>query len=155
MLDYHSARFRCVSTLASVVLITHLLRTDYTTAGEFTCGGRLKYAIRLNMRIYLVGGALFLVGILIVATQNRLSSDETGFLLACIANVFGLVLVVVLLGELLSSRFKPTRFLVILAGAGYGVVELPRSLWRQGADRRVRLQRVLSNLPAHANDVRL
>lgn len=84
---------------------------SYNEAGGFTRGARLKYALRVNLKFYGAAGVLFVAFLLYVLIRKRLTRDELVGFLVCLANVGGLLLVVLLLG--------------------YGLVEVPRRLWHR------------------------
>ncbi|CAH6418339.1 LMBR1-domain-containing protein [uncultured virus] len=82
---------------------------DYYKAGAFTFGGRLWYAIKANLKLYLGGAVASVVLLTYIATAQRLSVDALLGMVVCMTNAFGLSLVVALLG--------------------HGLVAIPRALW--------------------------
>jgi len=119
-----------LSQLCSWIIIP--IVADYHHAGEFTVRGRLKAAIRFNSLFYLTAGCVLLVVLVIVVAQTGMGHEQLLFALTCTAHIGGLAL--------------------MIFAEGYGVVELPRALWRASGDREVRLRRVLAKLADVAHE---
>lgn len=95
-------------------LITWLLlpiAQEYELAGEFEWKAKLKRSLLNNLIIYglfgVVGGAMLVYLIF----RGNFNLTELMSILAAVSNVFGMVLVVVLLS--------------------HGIVEIPKKLWRE------------------------
>ena len=83
----------------------------YVLSGSFTVTGRMRSALRRLWRFWLVVGCLAIAGVLIAAAWGKLHLSTLPQLIVLLSNTYGLVAVVVLLG--------------------YGLVEVPRVLWRR------------------------
>lgn len=79
---------------------------EYHVAGHFTFTKKLFDAIKANLKIYIIIGVILAIGIAILAATKGVTS---AFLLA-IGNFYGMFLIVVMVG--------------------YGLVEIPASIWR-------------------------
>jgi hypothetical protein len=88
------------------------LMQEYVLSGAFTVGGKVKQSLRNNVIFFAVLGVLFgaFLGYLVLA-QSMTGSKLVGFLQG-LANVWGLFVLMCLLG--------------------YGLVEVPRGLWHKG-----------------------
>ncbi|KAH7622239.1 putative G-protein coupled receptor-associated protein LMBRD2B [Nannochloris sp. 'desiccata'] len=83
----------------------------YVLSGSFTVSGRLKSAARRLWRFWIIVGVLAIAGILFAAAWGKLHIDTLPQLIVLLSNTYGLVAVVALLG--------------------YGLVEVPRVMWRR------------------------
>jgi hypothetical protein len=84
---------------------------NYCISGSFTVIGRFKEAFQRLWRFYLIIGSLAAVGIIVAAVTGHLFLGTLPQLVVALSNAYGLIAVVVLLG--------------------YGLVEVPRVLWRR------------------------
>lgn len=84
---------------------------SYCLSGAFTILGRLRSALRRMWRFYLVIGGLAIAGVLVAAAFRRLNLETLPQLIVTLSNTYGLVAIMALLG--------------------YGLVEVPRVLWRR------------------------
>lgn len=98
------------STQLLTWLIIPILQ-NYSDAGDFTVLGRLKTAIRRLWVFYLVIMVLSIVGIVVAWSYGRLTLSTLPELIITMSNTFGLIVVIGLLG--------------------YGLVDIPRVLWRR------------------------
>jgi hypothetical protein len=86
---------------------------EYADSGAFTVWAKVRWSLRQNLLFMLFASALGAFGIFVLIASNRLSVDSlVGFAIAA-SNALGLCLVLLLLG--------------------YGLVELPRKIWRLGS----------------------
>ena len=83
----------------------------YSISGAFTVAGRIRSSLRRLWKFYLIVGGLSIAAILVAAGFGRLHLTTLPQLIVTLSNTYGLVAVVALLG--------------------YGLVELPRVLWRR------------------------
>ena len=83
---------------------------EYADSGAFTVWEKIKWSLRQNLLFLLFAGSIGCFGVLVLLASHRLTFDSLiGFAIAA-SNAFGLCLVLLLLG--------------------YGLVELPRKIWR-------------------------
>lgn len=83
----------------------------YVEAGDFTFFGRVRSSIKDNFLFYIIMGSLGFIGLLIVAATRGFEKKALpGFAIA-LANTFGLLVVVLLLG--------------------YGLVAVPKYVWQR------------------------
>lgn len=86
---------------------------EFADSGAFTRWERTKWSLRQNALFLLFAGSCGAFGILVLLASHRLTVDSLlGFAIAA-SNAFGLCLVLLLLG--------------------YGLVDLPRKIWRLAA----------------------
>eukprot|EP01112_Ceratiomyxa_fruticulosa_P024183 TRINITY_DN969_c0_g1_i4.p1 TRINITY_DN969_c0_g1~~TRINITY_DN969_c0_g1_i4.p1 ORF type:complete len:675 (-),score=88.51 TRINITY_DN969_c0_g1_i4:108-2132(-) len=86
---------------------------SYWLAGDFTRGERMIRSLKENVILYIVmavAGVVFILGLLIA---KQLQKEQLMSLIMALANAYGLVLVVVLMG--------------------YGLVDIPRYLFKMGS----------------------
>jgi len=84
---------------------------EYYAAGEFTTQDKLKAALRMNLRYYVIVGTVLTLVIIAVAFKEGFQPAKiSGFLIAA-TNCYGMSLVVVM--------------------TGYGIVQVPRSIWNR------------------------
>ena len=83
----------------------------YVLSGSFTITGRIRSAFRRLWRFWLVVGILTVLGVALAAAWGKLNLSTLPQLIVLLSNTYGLVAVVALLG--------------------YGLVEVPRVLWRR------------------------
>ena len=84
---------------------------NYCLSGAFTVLGRLIDAIKELWRFYVIIGLVSVVGIMIAAFLDKLKLSTLPQLVITLSNAYGLLVIVGLLG--------------------YGLVEVPRVLWRR------------------------
>ena len=88
---------------------------DFKMAGEFTRWGRLRYAVRAQLRFYgWLAAAIVVVAFVLVFTQGFKASFVQDALVAA-ANIYCALLIVLMLG--------------------FGLVNVPRKLWRASSPR--------------------
>lgn len=87
------------------------LLQNYCLSGAFTVAARLRWAARKLWRFWLVMIALVAAGVLLAVALGRLQLSTLPQLVVLLSNTYGLVAVLGLLG--------------------YGLVEVPRVLWRR------------------------
>eukprot|EP00808_Paulinella_micropora_P008354 g33542.t1 len=87
------------------------LMQAYIEAGDFTFLGRCWSALVENVIYYLVVGVIFIGFLIYISFTEGLSGGETLHFAVTLGNIWGITVSVLLLG--------------------YGLVELPRSLWRK------------------------
>lgn len=106
--------WQCLYWYTFVAMITILpFHQEYADCGEFTVWGKVKWSVRQNFTFLVSMSIAGVVGILILLASHRLSVGSIlGFAIAA-SNALGLTLVLFLLG--------------------YGLVEIPRDLWRKGS----------------------
>ena len=83
---------------------------EFIAAGDFTACGRLRTAVRVNVVFYLAVGVLGVAALAYVLIAYGLALGELLAMVISLANTYGLVLVVLLMG--------------------YGAAEVPKALWR-------------------------
>jgi len=83
----------------------------YVLSGSFTITGRLKSAARRLWRFWFIVGVLAIAGVILAAAWGKLHINTLPQLIVLLSNTYGLVAVVALLG--------------------YGLVEVPRVMWRR------------------------
>ena len=83
----------------------------YVLAGAFTVLGRLQFALKRLWVFYAVIGVLALVGIGAAVAAGKLRLGTLPGLVFTLSNTYGLIVIIALLG--------------------YGLVEIPRILWRR------------------------
>jgi hypothetical protein len=83
----------------------------YVLSGSFTVSGRLKSAARRLWRFWIIVGVLAIAGVLLAAAWGKLHINTLPQLIVLLSNTYGLVAIVALLG--------------------YGLVEVPRVMWRR------------------------
>lgn len=83
----------------------------YVLSGSFTVSGRIRSALRRMWRFWLVVVCLTVLGVALAAAWGKLNISTLPQLIVLLSNTYGLVAVVALLG--------------------YGLVEVPRVLWRR------------------------
>eukprot|EP01028_Stygiella_incarcerata_P006570 TRINITY_DN267_c4_g1_i1.p1 TRINITY_DN267_c4_g1~~TRINITY_DN267_c4_g1_i1.p1 ORF type:complete len:638 (-),score=136.77 TRINITY_DN267_c4_g1_i1:131-2044(-) len=88
------------------------IHSSYLMAGEFVYVRRLWRAVKENLILYLIIGAVVGALLFYVAIKNSLGHREVIGLCIASSNAFGLLIVITLLG--------------------YGLVEWPRSYWHKG-----------------------
>eukprot|EP01063_Lacrimia_lanifica_P024887 TRINITY_DN3269_c1_g1_i2.p1 TRINITY_DN3269_c1_g1~~TRINITY_DN3269_c1_g1_i2.p1 ORF type:complete len:587 (+),score=222.68 TRINITY_DN3269_c1_g1_i2:131-1891(+) len=100
--------FWCTQLLSWVVLP---ILQEYCVSGDFTVRGRVVTAIKENLKLYLVMGAVLgtlLLYLAFVSKEGITLANCVGIAVAA-SNAFGLLLIILFLG--------------------YGLAQLPRSLW--------------------------
>ncbi|KAJ2958251.1 hypothetical protein NQZ79_g6117 [Umbelopsis isabellina] len=82
----------------------------YVNAGEFTVGAKLRYAVSINLKFYLVYAIVAVVGLVYLIIGNGYTTRDKlqGYVMA-MANSWGLLLAIIFMG--------------------YGLVAVPRKLW--------------------------
>jgi len=93
---------------------------DFYANGAFTFKRRLISSVRFNVKFYLIAGVALLIFMIAKMIASRLTITEVGAFIMCLANTWGLLLLVLLMG--------------------YGLVEVPRNLWYSG-NRNIALKR--------------
>jgi len=88
------------------------LHQGYVDAGDFTRLGRLRTSIKENLILYALCAVLGVIAILFLLSYGRLDAASLGGFLVALSNAFGI-----------------TTGLVLV---GYGLVEVPKTLWRSG-----------------------
>lgn len=78
-------------------------------SGAFSARGRIMFAFKANLITYVIMGLLFGAFLIYVALVGSVSFQDIPGFVVCVGNTWGLFLIVLLLG--------------------YGLVEIPRSLW--------------------------
>eukprot|EP01065_Artemidia_motanka_P011338 TRINITY_DN1608_c1_g1_i4.p1 TRINITY_DN1608_c1_g1~~TRINITY_DN1608_c1_g1_i4.p1 ORF type:complete len:593 (+),score=204.82 TRINITY_DN1608_c1_g1_i4:64-1842(+) len=79
------------------------------SAGEFTARGRLRGAVKENLKLYVIMGVVFTVLGVYITIRSSLSASELMNVVIAASNAFGLLCIILFLG--------------------YGLAELPRMLW--------------------------
>lgn len=93
-------------TWAAIPILQH-----YTLSGAPTVIGRLCYALNNMWKFYVIVGILAVLGILTAAAFGKLQLSTLPQLIVTFSNTYGLVAIMALLG--------------------YGLVEVPKVLWRR------------------------
>eukprot|EP00045_Choanoeca_perplexa_P005641 m.47452 g.47452 ORF g.47452 m.47452 type:complete len:696 (+) comp13225_c0_seq1:95-2182(+) len=107
------------SSQALAWLALPLLQT-YLLAGDFTPWQKFKTSVRANALAYISIGVITAVLLVYIAIKKHLTASGLEQIIIAAANTWGLLLVVLMLG--------------------YGVVDIPRLLWRRASvDRTLRL----------------
>lgn len=88
----------------------------YAISGAFSVLGRIGTSLRRLWLFYLIIGALSVLGVLIALAAGRLQLSTLPKLIVTLSNTYGLIVIIALLG--------------------YGLVELPRILWRRSFPER-------------------
>ena len=103
----------CTYQLPSINQSTNLRSRpqEYYAAGQFTPKARLLQSLRANLKFYSILGAPILVFIIYIVASKTVSFKELIPFVLTLANTFGLCLIFLMMG--------------------YGLVEVPRSLWRE------------------------
>ncbi|GAB5369383.1 hypothetical protein AAMO2058_001399800 [Amorphochlora amoebiformis] len=83
----------------------------YYDVGDFTSWGKLRAALRGNLRFYAIWGVLLIGFLIFLAVREDMSGQGVLGFAICLSNTWGLTLYVLLLG--------------------YGLVEIPRTFWYQ------------------------
>ncbi|EDQ90121.1 uncharacterized protein MONBRDRAFT_18680 [Monosiga brevicollis MX1] len=92
----------------------------YFTAGDFTPAQKLKTALRANAVTYVSLGVIAAILLIYIAIRNDLDSAGLEQIIIAASNTWGLLMVVLMLG--------------------YGVVDIPRLMWRRAdIERTLRL----------------
>lgn len=89
------------------------LSQGYQTAGDFTFFRKMGTALFMHVRTYIVFGIAGGAILLYLLISGSLTSENAPVVLVVLSNLWGLFLVIVLLG--------------------YGLVEVPRKLWYAGS----------------------
>lgn len=84
---------------------------NYCVSGYFTVLSRLKNAVKELWRFYLIIGLVAVIGVVVAAAFGKLKLTTLPRLIITLSNAYGLLIVIALLG--------------------YGLVEVPRILWRR------------------------
>jgi hypothetical protein len=87
------------------------LTESYMSAGDFTFGQKLKASLKENGIIYATGLAIFGGLFIYLLASKRFGATELQEIAMAASNVWGMILLVVMLG--------------------YGLVDIPRFLWRR------------------------
>ena len=103
---------------------------QYVNAGDFSLLGRLRTAVVRNFVYYTTVGVVAGILLVIIAIRQHLDGSGLVSFAMALSNAWGLLLVVLFLG--------------------YGLVEVPRGLWKQ-ADRQAML-RSLESRATHFKD---
>ncbi len=104
---------------------------EYYDSGGFTAGDRIKQSIVSNLWFYAIAGVIMGSLVTWIAIKSGITASELPSFIICISTTFGL-------------------FLLTLS-LGYGLVELPRTLWYR-ANRNIRHVSLLFRLgELHAN----
>ena len=98
------------------LLILRCRRTRYVDAGDFTAWKKLRNSLSFNLYFYVILGVVCVLGVIFVAALGRIHVTTVVHVSIAASNTFGLLFGVVLLG--------------------YGLVEAPRSLWRNSSPQR-------------------
>ncbi len=83
----------------------------FADAGDFSVLGKLRTSLRVNLRFWMIMGSLALVGLLFLLFTGRLNGIDLYKTAIIASNTYGLIAIMVLLG--------------------YGLVEIPRNVWRR------------------------
>lgn len=83
----------------------------FADAGDFSILGKLRTSLRVNLRFWMIMGSLALVGLLFLLFTGRLNGIDLYKTAIIASNTYGLIAIMVLLG--------------------YGLVEIPRNVWRR------------------------
>eukprot|EP00051_Salpingoeca_urceolata_P002092 m.47100 g.47100 ORF g.47100 m.47100 type:complete len:763 (+) comp11900_c0_seq1:732-3020(+) len=84
---------------------------SYMSAGDFTFVQKVKSAVKENLLVYASAGLIFFVLFLYIAIKNHLDAAGIRSIAIAASNTWGLLMLVVMLG--------------------YGLVDVPRFLWRR------------------------
>ncbi len=116
----------------SLCWIVGPLIQGYYDTGAFTFKTRVWASVRFNVIFYIIAGIILASFLIAKAVASQLSTEEVGAFAALLANTWGLLLLVLMLG--------------------YGLVEVPRTMWYNG-NRVVRMKKMhytMSNLHENA-----
>eukprot|EP00808_Paulinella_micropora_P013406 g48127.t1 len=103
--------FSYVSTWAGIPLFQ-----SYCDAGDFSLGGKILTAIKDCVVYYLIAGVIGIGFLVAIAVEEKLTEAEVLDICKMLGNIWGITVSVLLMG--------------------YGLVELPRTLWRTGDHER-------------------
>eukprot|EP00887_Chlorella_sp_A99_P002113 scaffold21.g2113.t1 len=110
-----SPRAQCRSTQVLTWAVIPVLQ-GYAISGAFSVLGRIGTSLRRLWLFYLIIGALSVLGVLIALAAGQLQLSTLPKLIVTLSNTYGLIVIIALLG--------------------YGLVELPRILWRRSFPER-------------------
>lgn len=88
---------------------------EYFASGYFSFRSRLCDSIKANIKFYAIFGVVAVAALVWIILSGTVSIDELPSVLAIVANIYGIAFIALL--------------------AGYGIVEIPRQLWRQSKPR--------------------